>query len=157
MVIYGFRANKGQEKLAARLIANKAAKSGAISCILVPENLSGYIFVETRNLQDAEEIIRDVRPIRRKHAVGGRSVPIEELADMLVPRSSVEGIGVGDIVEVIDGPFKRTKARIIKVEKEREEVTFELLDADIPIPVKHHADYVRVLESVSSESADSEE
>ena len=54
---------------------------------------------------------------------------------------------VGDIVEIISGPFKGSRAKIVTITMTREEITVELLDSRITIPIVIHADYVRKLES----------
>ena len=40
-----------------------------------------------------------------------------------------------DIVEIISGPFKREKAKVTRVDKAKDEVVVELLEAAVPIPI----------------------
>ena len=47
---------------------------------------------------------------------------------------------------MLGGPFKNSKAKIIRVNKAKEEVTIELLEGTMPIPITIKAEYVRVLE-----------
>ena len=51
----------------------------------------------------------------------------------------------GDIVEIIVGPFKREQAKIIRMEKEKEEIVVELLEAAVPIPITIKMDAVKVI------------
>ena len=53
----------------------------------------------------------------------------------------------GDIVEITGGPFKNEKGKITRVDEAKEEVTLELLEAAIPIPITVSIDSVRVLET----------
>ncbi len=52
----------------------------------------------------------------------------------------------GNIVEVIAGPFKGEKARVQRIDEGKEEVTVELFEAMVPIPITVRGDHVRVLE-----------
>ena len=148
MEIYALRTTIGQERAAARLIAKRAEDKGTVSSVLVPDALKGYIFIEAESLESVEDIVANL-PAVRKRPVKERTIHIDELSDILVPRPAVEGIKVGYIVEVTMGPFRGARAKITKVDSNKEEVTVELLDSDIPIPVKLHGDYVRVIDSAS--------
>ena len=57
----------------------------------------------------------------------------------------------GDIVEVVGGPFKNEKGKITRVDESREEVTIELLEAAIPIPITVGMASIRVLEKAEDE------
>jgi len=59
---------------------------------------------------------------------------------------------VDDQVEVVSGPFKGMKAKITRVDKTKEEVTLELLEATFTLPITVHADYVRLVEKAKKES-----
>ena len=48
--------------------------------------------------------------------------------------------------EIISGPFKGEKARVRRIDESKEEVTVELIEAMIPIPITVRGDHVRVLE-----------
>ncbi|MEK6874670.1 MAG: transcription elongation factor Spt5, partial [Nanoarchaeota archaeon] len=51
----------------------------------------------------------------------------------------------GDIAEIISGPFKREKARVTRVDKVKEEVVVELLEAAVPIPLTLKMDAIKVI------------
>jgi transcriptional antiterminator NusG len=57
----------------------------------------------------------------------------------------VIGINEGAIVELISGPFKGEKARVKRVDVTKEEITVELFEAMVPIPITVRGDHVRVL------------
>jgi transcriptional antiterminator NusG len=50
------------------------------------------------------------------------------------------------VVELIAGPFKGEKARVKQIDEAKEEITVELFEAMVPIPVTVRGDHVRVLE-----------
>ena len=77
-------------------------------------------------------------------------VTIDQLDQHLMPRPTIESIQVSDIVEITSGPFKGSRARITSMSVTREEITLELLDSRISIPLVMHADNVRKLESAST-------
>ena len=52
----------------------------------------------------------------------------------------------GDIVELVAGPFKGEKARVQKIDETKEEITVELFEAMVRIPVTVRGDHVRVLQ-----------
>jgi len=50
-----------------------------------------------------------------------------------------------DIVEIIAGPFKHEKAKIVRIDMQKEEVVLELLETAIPIPLTLKLDAVKVI------------
>jgi len=143
------RVRNGKEKDTALAFKEKAEfKNRNISSVLVIENVGGYIFVEG-NKFDIEQTCLDVPQFRAK-ILGKTS--LEDLNQHLEPKPTIQGIKVGDIVEIISGPFKGSRAKIVTITMTREEITVELLDSRITIPIVIHADYVRKLESGDSEN-----
>ena len=69
-----------------------------------------------------------------------------EIDHYLAPKPLVSGIMEGDVVELVAGPFKGEKARVQKIDEAKEEITVELFEAIVPIPVTVRGDHVRVLE-----------
>lgn len=128
--------------------ARARAKDVGIFAILTPPNLRGYILVESMNPDRLEEVVRSVR---RAHGVvkgEGETAGIG-FADIdlyLEPKPIVSGIMEGDIVELIAGPFKGEKARVMKIDETKEEITVELFEAMVRIPVTVRGDHVRVLQ-----------
>ena len=74
------------------------------------------------------------------------ALKIAEIEHYLTPKPLVSGIVEGDIVELIAGPFKGEKARVQNIDEPKEEITVELFEALVPIPVTVKGDSVRVLE-----------
>jgi transcriptional antiterminator NusG len=56
-----------------------------------------------------------------------------------------------DIVEIIAGPFKRENAKVTRIDKAKEEVVVELLEAAVPIPITVKMDSVKVIRRESEE------
>ena len=56
-----------------------------------------------------------------------------------------------DICEIISGPFKREKAKITRIDKQKEDVVVELLEAAVPIPITVKMDAVKVIRRETDE------
>lgn len=133
-----------QEKSVADSLASKAnVGEKDIYAILSPGGLRGYVFVEGMNTDRLREKTRDIKKARS--FIDGET-DIEEISPYLTPMSAVVGIVEGDIVELVNGPFKGEKARVQQIDQGKEEITVELIEAMVPIPVTVKGDSVRVLE-----------
>ncbi|MBS3073772.1 transcription elongation factor Spt5, partial [Candidatus Pacearchaeota archaeon] len=74
-----------------------------------------------------------------------------EIEKMIEPVIADIKIEKGDIVEILTEPFKREKAKVTKVDKTKEEVVVELLEAAVPIPITVKIDNVKVIRRTSEE------
>jgi len=143
-IIFAVRTTVGQERNVANLITGRAeANNIPLKAILVPETLKGYIFIEANGPHVVEEAIGGIKHVRSR--VPG-VVSLSEVEKYIVVRPIIEELNVNDIVEVTGGPFKGMKAKITGIDKAKEEVTIELLEATFTLPITVHADYVKVTE-----------
>ncbi len=135
----------GQEVKIARDIGLKAKieKQDYLFSILVPPDVKGYIFIETLYPDRTMGLLRTVRGAR--NMIDGE-VQLQEIENYLVSKPAVESLGVGNFVEVTEGPFKGEKARITHVDGQKNEITLELQNAIVPIPLTVKADSVKLLE-----------
>ncbi|MEA2070289.1 MAG: transcription elongation factor Spt5 [Asgard group archaeon] len=155
MTIWTLRATIGQERAIAKHLYKKIeANDIDVWSLLIPQALRGYIFIEAGSIRYVEETVKGVRHVRSR-IVG--EVEIDELESFLVPKPTIEGLHINDIIEIISGPFKGSRAKINRIDVSREEVTVELLDSQIPIPIKLHSDFCKVIESASPEEKEEEE
>ncbi len=133
-----------QEREVANTLASKANLGEKdIYAILSPAGLRGYVFVEGMNTDRLREKTRDIK--KAGQFIDGET-SIEEISPYLTPVSAVVGIVEGDIVELVNGPFKGEKARVQQIDEDKEEITVELIEAMVPIPVTVKGDSVRVIE-----------
>ncbi len=143
-IIFAVRTTVGQERNVADLVTGRVETNRIpVKAILVPETLKGYIFIEANGPHTVEEAITGIKHIRSR--VPG-VVSFSEVEKYIVVRPVIEEIGINDVVEVTGGPFKGMKAKITGVDKTKEEVTIELLEATFTLPITVHADYVKVIE-----------
>jgi len=133
-----------QEKSVADSLMSKAQLGEKdIYAIFSPPGLRGYVFVEGMNTDRLREKTRDIKKARS--FVEGET-NIEEISHYLAPVSAVIGIVEGDLVELVNGPFKGEIARVRQIDQGKEEITVELIEAMVPIPVTVKGDSVRVIE-----------
>lgn len=132
----------GHERAVADTLSSRALDIGVLS-ILCPAPLRGYVLVEAMNTDRLDEVVRS---IKRARGIVQGEMKIEEIEHYLTPKPLVSGIVEGDIVELIAGPFKGEKARVQNIDEPKEEITVELFEALVPIPVTVKGDSVRVLE-----------
>ncbi len=148
--VFAVKTTANQERSVANLIAMVARKENYdIRSILVPEELKGYVLVESPMHEIVEHAIQNIP--HAKAVVKGAS-SIAEVQHFLAPKPVVTGISEGDIVELISGPFKGEKARVKRVDTAKEEITVELSEAMVPIPVTVRGDIVRVLSKEEARS-----
>lgn len=145
--IFAVRTTTGQERNVAKLVAGKTKmKDIPVKAILVPETLRGYIFIEADGPHHVEEAISGVRHVRSR--VPGK-VNFSEIERYLVRKPIIEKLNENDIVEVTGGPFKGMRAKITRLNKVKEEVTLELLEATFTLPITVHSDYVKLIEKAN--------
>ncbi len=139
--VYAIRVTARQEVNVALLMEAKAkAHDLKVYSILVPPDIKGYLMVEAPGIHVVQELSRDMKHV--KGQVSG-IVKFEEVERMLKPVPIVEGISEGEIVEVIAGPFRGMRAQVVRVDKAKNEVVLNILEAAYPLQVTVPADYVR--------------
>jgi transcriptional antiterminator NusG len=143
--IFAVKTSIGHEKMVAEGIASRAKKRKVgVYSILAPMKLRGYLLVESVcNIDVLQNLIKGLEHARR--VVTGET-SLAEIEHFLTPKPIVSGIEEGDIVEIIAGPFKGEKAKVGHVDEPKEEITVELFEAMVSIPVTIRGDHVRVLE-----------
>jgi len=147
--IFVVRTTAGQERNVAEAIEARVSATGLpIYSILAPETLRGYVFIEALGSHTVDEAIAGIKHAK-SHVPG--VVGISGVEKFLVTKPIIEELSVGDTVEITGGPFKDMKAKIVRVDQVKEEVTIELLEATFTLPITVHADYVKILEKSKSE------
>lgn len=148
-MVFAVRTTTGQEKNVAKLVAARIKMNNIpIKVILVPETLRGYVFMEANGPHFVEEAIAGIKHVRSR--VPG-IISFSEIERFIIRKPVIEELGENDIVEVTGGPFKGMRAKITRVDKAKEEVTLELLEATFTLPITVHSDYVRLVEKAEGE------
>ncbi len=142
-MIYTVKTVVGRENIVAEAIASETKRENLnIQSVIHPEEIRGYIFVEG-DLRDIEKVLQIVPHVR---GIIKKEIAIGEIKRFLQPRKVEVDIDVKDTVEVIGGPFKGEKGRVTRYDKTKREVTIELLDVAIPIPITVSVEFVKLLE-----------
>jgi transcriptional antiterminator NusG len=142
--VLAIKSARGYEtEVADTLLARAEEKPDVVFALLVPSGLRGYVFAEGMSFEGVREMLHGIRKARG--LVQGETT-LKEVEPLLLPRITVEGFVEGAIVELIAGPFKGEKARVKKIDQAKEEITVELIEAVVPIPVTVRGDHVRMLE-----------
>ncbi|MEM2362652.1 MAG: transcription elongation factor Spt5 [Candidatus Nezhaarchaeales archaeon] len=147
---YLVRTTIGQERNVMLIAEERIKQSGIpIKSMAIIEGMRGYILVETDRPDVIDKAFYGIKHVR---GISARKVSFSEIENFLVPRPSIEGISVGDVVEIIAGPLKGLKGTVSRVDKSKEEVTLELHETSYPLPITIHGDYVRVVEKAKKVS-----
>ena len=140
---FAIRITGGQEQVVANILQNKiTTKKINVFSILVLDNFKGYIIVEAPDANVAFEALHGVRHVRGQ--IRGE-LPFKDIEGYLVKKPVVTELNIDDTVEVIAGPFKAMKAKITRVDYEKQEATVILLDSPYQIPVTVDANYLKKL------------
>jgi transcriptional antiterminator NusG len=145
--IFAVKTTASQERTVADMIANREERE--IHAVLAPDSLTSYVMVEADNNAVIERVLEEIPHARGLVGSGdgaGQS-SMAEVEHFLSPTPDVEGIAEGDIVELVSGPFKGEKARVQRIDEGKDQVTVELYEATVPIPVTVRGDQIRVLDS----------
>ena len=142
MAIFAVKTTASQEQTVADMIINR--EESEVHAALAPDSLTSYVMVEADSDAVLERVLDDIPHART--IVPGQS-DISEVEHFLSPKPDVEGIAEGDIVELIAGPFKGEKAQVQRIDEGKDQVTVELYEATVPIPVTVRGDQIRVLDS----------
>ena len=155
--IYAVRTTANREDQVTDMIYSNAKRKKNIEVysVIRPHGMRGYIFVEAASKSDAEQAAFNI-PYAR--GILPKPVKYSEIEHMLEQVKHEMNIQKKDIVEIISGPFKRENAKVTRVDKTKEDVVVELLEAAVPIPITVKMDAVKVIrrETDSDEDAGEE-
>ena len=152
--IFALRTTANREDQVMDFVTSNAQKKKlSIYTVVRPHGMRGYIFLEAGSRTDAEQSAFNV-PYAR--GILPKPVQYDEIEHMLEQVKKEVNIQKNDIAEIISGPFKREKAKIVRIDKGKEEVVVELLQAAVPIPITVKLDAVKVIRRDSDDIEDVE-
>jgi transcriptional antiterminator NusG len=149
-MIFIIKVQTNKEESAVDMIAERAEKKkiNAYS-VLRPHGLRGYIILEAEDRESAEEALYNLPYIK---GIVGKTIQYDEIKNMLETNAATVSIEEGDIVEIISSTLKGEKAKVLRIDKQKEEVVVSLLGAVVPLPVTIKMDNVKVIRRESEES-----
>lgn len=140
MPLYSYKVVAGQEKIVMDMLAKKITSENlAVYSIIHIDDIKGYMFVEAENEMAARQAANKIHHIKGLVSRGGKAqeFKLEELESHFssTMKSISDKISKGDIVELIAGPFKGERAKVLRIDDKKDELTVELMDVAVPIPV----------------------
>jgi len=149
-MIFIIKVITNKEEKAVDMIAERAEnKSLNVYSVSRPHGLRGYIILEAEDRATAEEASYNLPYVK---GIIGTTIDYEEIKNMVEPSVETISIKEGDIVEIIAEPFKKEKAKVLRIDKQKEEVVVSLLGAVVPLPVTIKLDNVRVIRRDENEN-----
>ena len=141
--IFALRTTANREDQVMDFVTSHAVKKKIeVYSVIRPHGMRGYIFIEAATKVDAEQAAFNI-PYAR--GILQHPVKYSEIEHMLEQVKHEMNIQKSDIVEIISGPFKRENAKVTRIDKAKEEVVVELLEAAVPIPITVKMDAVKVV------------
>ncbi len=122
---------KEKDALEAIEINVKSKKLPIKSVAYIPE-LKGYLIVEADDIETVKKVILGFPFIR---GIVEKPLKKEEIERFFTEKVAIQKFQVGDVVEIVGGPFKREKAKIVVLDESKQEAKIELIDVSIPIPI----------------------
>lgn len=142
-MIFIIKVTTNKEDKAVEMISDRIHKKGFnVYSVLRPHGLRGYILLEAENRDSAEEAVYNLPYVK---GIIGKTITYDEVKNMVEPSIKTISIKEGDIVEMISEPFKKEKAKVVRIDKQKEEVVVSLLGAVVPLPVTVKLDNVKVI------------
>jgi len=151
-MIFIIKVTTNKEERAVDMISEKAEKKElSVYSVSRPHGLRGYILLEAEDRESAEEAVFNLPYVK---GIIGKTISYEEVKNMMEPSASTVSIQEGDIVEIISEPFKKEKAKVLRIDRQKEEVVVSLLGAVVPLPVTIKLDNVKVIRRESEEEGE---
>ena len=145
-MIYTIKTVVGRENIVIDSIASKVKSNQLnITAMLHPEEIKGYVFVEG-DVKDVEKALQMVPHIR---GLIKKPVEMNQIQRFLQPKTVEIELALGDIVEVIGGPFKGERGKVTRYDKVKREITMELIEVTVPIPITVSVEFIKLIEKAS--------
>ena len=142
-MIYVIKVTTNKEDQAVETIAERIKKKGLnVQSVLRPHGLRGYVLLEAEDRDSAEEAVYNLPYVK---GIIGKTIEYAEIKNMVETSAATITIKENDIVEIISSTLKGEKAKVLRIDKQKEEVVVSLLGAVIPLPVTIKLDNVKVI------------
>jgi transcriptional antiterminator NusG len=142
-MIFIIKVTTNKEEKAVDMIAERAEKKGINAyAVLKPHGLRGYVLVEAEDRESAEEAVFNLPYVK---GIIGKTIGYDEIKNMIEPSMTTISIKEEDIIEIIGSTLKGEKAKVIRIDKQKEEIVVNLLGAVVQLPVTIKIDNVKVI------------
>ena len=142
-MIFIIKVTTNKEERAVDMISERAEKKQLnVFSVSRPHGLRGYVLLEAEDRESAEESVFNLPYVK---GIVGKTISYEEIKNMVEPTVTNVLIKEGDIVEMIGTTFKGEKAKVLRIDKQKEEVVVSLLGAAVSFPVTVKIDNIKVI------------
>ena len=142
-MIFIIKVTTNKEERAVDMISDRIEKKNIKAhSVSRPHGLRGYILLEAEDRDSAEEAVFNLPYVK---GIIGKTIGYEEIKNMIEPSVTSVIIKDGDLVEILSEPFKKEKAKVLRIDKQKGEVVVSLLGAVVPLPVTIKLDNVKVI------------
>ena len=149
-MIFIIKVTTNKEDRAVEMVAERVEKKSLnVFSVCRPHGLKGYIILEAEDKDSAEEAVYNLPYVK---GIIGKTISYEEIKSMVEPTVENVQIEEGDIIEMIGQTLKGEKAKVLRVDKQKEEVVVSLLGAVVPLPVTVKIDNVKVIRREKEEN-----
>ncbi|MFA5019513.1 MAG: transcription elongation factor Spt5 [Candidatus Pacearchaeota archaeon] len=154
-MIFVIKVTTNKEEKAVELIAEHVMrKEIAIYSIAKLKGLRGYIILEAEDRESAEDACFNLPYVK---GIIGKTISYEEIKNMLEPNIEAVNIEKDDIVEILTEPFKKEKAKVLRIDKQKGDIVVSLLGAVVQIPVTIKIENVKVIRRSTDEAMEGED
>jgi len=142
-MIFIIKVTTNKEERAVDMISEKAEKKNLnVYSVARPSGWRGYILLEAEDRESAEEAVFNLPYVK---GIIGKTIEYSEIQGMVQPTMETVSIKEGDIVEMIGSTLKGEKAKVLRIDKQKEEVVVSLFGAVVPLPVTVKIDNIKVI------------
>ncbi|HRZ85702.1 MAG TPA: transcription elongation factor Spt5 [Candidatus Paceibacterota bacterium] len=142
-MIFVIKVSTNKEEKVLEMIAEHVLKKSInVYALAKPQGLRGYILLESADRESAEDACFNLPYVK---GIIGRTINYEEIKNMLEPNIAAINIEKDDIVEILSDPFKKEKAKVLRIDKQKGDVVVSLLGAVVQIPVTIKLENVKVI------------
>ena len=142
-MIFIIKVTTNKEERAVDMISDRVVKKSInVFSVSRPNGLRGYVLLEAEDRESAEEAVYNLQYVK---GIIGKTISYEEIKNMVEQTAMTISIKEGDIVEIIGATLKGEKAKVLRIDKQKEEVVVSLLGAVIPLPVTLKLDNLKVI------------
>lgn len=140
-MIYTIKTVVGRENVVLDAVASRVkSESLGVQALVHPEEIKGYVFIEG----NVDEIEKAVKGLPHSRGLIKKPVELSQIERFLQPRKVEVDLNVGDIIEIIGGPFKGEKGKVTRYDKVKRELTMEPTETPVPIPITVSVEFVKI-------------
>ena len=140
MTLYTIKTTNGREETVVEMMSLNVKNNGLdVKSLMHPAELKGYVFVEG-SIGDIHKATQGLLHIKAFKEVPIKLSDIEKFLE-----AKKVAVDIGDEVEIVGGAFKGDKGIITRLDKTKDEVTIELREGAIPIPMTISTEFIRII------------